>query len=347
MRPILLCFLFFSSGISKCLNAQSDSAINYLEKNSLYQQKFDGLPNSGSFVLVGKGPHWMATPPILGNNLAGWQFTQTAGSGTNSIFLVGTGSGTGQGIYSVGSTNSTDRALGTLASSAGISSIGIVLTNATGSVLNNISVSFTAEQWRKGGSGNKNTWLCKYKTGPANAFNLLPLLNFSSLQTSTGSATLNGNLGANQAVISQTLTINDWNPGEQLILKWEDTDEVGSDDLMAIDQFNFSANYKEPDPVKVEEIYSLSENPTNADTIQYGIRLSGNLSNLSNRNLAIKTTGLTDVKIVNVEGNGSAYTAKIYTGQGEGVIQMGISNDTTLSPNILNLPFFGPKLIHS
>lgn len=345
MRPILLCFLICSSGISNCLNAQNDSAINYLEKNSLYQQNFDGLPNSGSFVLVGKGPHWIASSPILGNNLTGWQFTQNAGSGSNSIFLVGTGSGAGQGTFSVGSTNSADRALGTLASSAGISSIGIVLMNATGSVLNNITVSFTAEQWRKGGSGNKNTWLCKYKTGHANklsttAFNLLPLLNFSSLQTSSGSATLNGNLAVNQSVISQTLTINDWNPGEQLILKWEDSDEVGSDDLMAIDQFNFSANYKEPDPIEVEAIYSLSENPTNADTIQYGIRFSGNLSNLSNRNLAIKTTGLTNVKIVDVEGNGSAYTAKVYTGEGEGVIQIGISNDTALFPNILNLPFF-------
>lgn len=345
MRPILLCLFIFLTGVPDSLNAQFDSSVNYLEKNSIYEQNFDGLPNLGSFTLIGKGPHWISSSPILGKNLSGWQFMQSAGSGANSIFLVGTGSSTSQGTYSVGSSNTTDRALGTLASSAGINSIGIVLTNSTGILLNTITVSFTAEQWRKGGSGNKNTWLCKYKTGSANELtanelNLLPSLNFSSLQTSTGSATLNGNNAANQVVISQTLSINDWKPGEQLLLKWEDTDEVGSDDLMAIDQFHFSANYKEPDPIKVEDIYSLAENPTNADTIQYGIRLSGNLNNLSIRNLALKTTGLTNVKLIQVEGSGSAYTAKVYTGQGEGVIQMGISNDTGLSPHLLYLPFF-------
>ncbi len=327
------------------LIAQSKIGIDYFQKNSLYQQNFDGLPHSGTYSLVGKGPHALSAAPILASNSLGWQCMQVAGTSANCNFLIGTGSSTSQGTYSVGSLNSSERALGTLASGAGISSIGVIFTNSSDQLLNNITISFNAEQWRKGGSGNRNTWLCKYKTGSfeqnnAGDLDLLPSLNFSSVQYSTGAATLNGNLPLNQALIHQTLSITDWKPGEQLILRWDDADETGSDDLMAIDQFSFSADYIPPPPVKIEEITSEANRPTNADTIQYFIKMDGNVQGLSTDNFSLNTVGLTQAKIINIEGSGSDYSAKVFTGQGTGLIQIGIVNNLHLEPNISNLPFY-------
>ncbi len=321
------------------------TGINYNTQNTVYSQNFDGLPSSGTFSLVGKGPTALSNPPINGLNLTGWQFLMASGTGTNSGFIVGTGSGTGSSVYSFGLSNATDRSLGMLASSTGIYSIGIVLTNTTGITLNTVSISFIAKQWRKGGSGNKNTWKCRYKTGSFNSTdqsNLVdePMLNFGSLQTSTGTATLNGNLPENQTTIQYTLSNIQWKNGEQLLIRWDDTDEVGSDDAMAIDQFSFSAKYNTPDPVPVNDIQSLANNPTNADTIQYAIKLGGNITGLSTSNFLLKSNGIQDAKLVSISGTGNDYTATVFTGKGEGFIQLGIVNDENLIPGLEGLPYF-------
>lgn len=325
--------------------SQSLAGINYSTQNSVYSQNFDGLPATGSFSLVGKGPIALSTAPINGVNLPGWQMMMVSGSGTNIGFLVGTGSGTGSSVYSFGLSNATDRSLGTLASSTGIYSVGIVFTNNTGITLNTATISFIAKQWRKGGSGNKNTWKCKYKTGVFNSIdqsNLVdePMLNFASLQTSSGTATLNGNLPENQTTINYTIQNIQWKNGEQLLIRWDDADEVGSDDAMGIDQFSFSAKYNAPNPVAINDIQSLASNPTNADTIQYAVKLGGNTTGLNTTNFQIRSTGISDAKLVSISGTGNDYTAAIYTGKGEGFIQLGIVNDNNLIPGLQGLPNF-------
>ncbi|TXT29670.1 MAG: hypothetical protein FD136_1815, partial [Chitinophagaceae bacterium] len=337
-------FLCFICGTGK-LWAQNTSPISYSQKNSLYTQNFDGLPATGSFSLTGKGVHYLPNTPISANNLAGWQFYQIGGSGANAAFGISTGTGTGQSVYSLGSSGNTERALGTLASGTGIYSVGVILTNNTGSTLNSINISFVAEQWRKGGSTNRNTWTCKYKTGVLehinqSTLNELPLLNFYSGLNTSGVATLNGNLPENQLTISKTLDIVDWKPGEQLVLRWDDADETGSDDIVAIDQFSFSADYKTPSPVAVNNIVSLSNSLTNADTIKYAIKLGGNIVGLTTNHFSIRSNGLMNTAITKIEGSGGDYTASVYTGKGSGLIQLGIVNDSNLIPSISNLPFY-------
>ena len=338
-------FFWLFNSYSSVLFAQPNPGIPYSQAMSIYQQNFDGLPVSGSFSLSGKGPHQLSAAPILAGNLAGWQFIQSGGSGANAVFLTGTGSGTGQGVYSVGSSGSTDRALGSMASGTGISSVGLIFTNTTGFTLNKISVALTAEQWRKGGSTNRNTWTCKYKTGILQDINVsgcseLAALNFYSPINTSGSGSLNGNLPEQQIQVNQSLEINEWKPGEQLVLRWEDADESGSDDLVAIDQFSFQAEYIPPPPVKINTILSLANNPTNADTIRYAILLGGNISGLSPANFSLKTNGLSKASILKVEGSLNEYNATIYTGEGMGMLQLGITNDSNLVPGIQDLPFF-------
>ncbi|HJV19633.1 MAG TPA: T9SS type A sorting domain-containing protein [Sediminibacterium sp.] len=345
MRLRKYCFLLFLAGKTIETPAQEATGTGYLQKNTIYRQNFDELPASGTYVLSGKGPHLLTSPPVGAGETDGWMFRQTGGTGSNAVFLVGSGTGTGQGVYSAGSPGSTDRALGTLASGSGNYSIGLVLINNTGAVLNSISVAFITEQWRKGGSGKPNRWTCKYKTGrmeqiDQDGLQELALLNFSSVVSSTGAGSLNGNLPANQAKISQTVRISNWNPGERLLLCWEDADESGSDDLVAIDQFEFSADYAEPEPVSVHEFLRLSAPATNADTIRYSIRFDGNISGLTTGNFSLQTTGLRNAAITRVEGSGTDYMATIFTGEGTGWLLPGIANDSNLVPGLQQVPFY-------
>ena len=167
-KAILFCLVSLINNPFNGWGQQIVSPILYTLPGATYFQNFDGLPITGSYTLQGKGPFNLSTTPINGNNLNGWQFLQIGGTGANGSFLASTGSSTGSGAISLGGSNQSDRALGTLASGSGIYGIGLILTNQTGISLNSITISFTVEQWRKGGSTNKNSWSFKYKTGSFN-----------------------------------------------------------------------------------------------------------------------------------------------------------------------------------
>jgi hypothetical protein len=218
----------------------------YTSPGSLYTQDFNGLPNTGSFSFTGKGPFNLSPAPLSAANCTGWQAWMKSGSNANLGFGISTGSSTGSNVYSLGSTGSTDRALGTLASGTGTYSLGIILTNQTGIPLNRCTISFTIEQWRKGGSGNTNTWSFQYSTGIINRIDQ-PVttaqteLDILSVISTTSAATLNGNFPENRKTVSFTIQNIHWKNGEQLLLRWDDTDETGSDDACGIDDFSFTA----------------------------------------------------------------------------------------------------------
>lgn len=255
--------LYFLLGVIPRISGQNNGIpIPYATAGSIYRQNFDSLPVSGTFTFTGKGPFWVDKAPLNANQLNGWQLLQITGSKLN--FSPGTGSGTGNAIYSLGSSGSTDRTLGSLSTSTGIYSFGVLLTNQTGQFLNSISIRFTAEQWRKGGSGNRNTWTFYYKTGNCSTIDESDLLfdsigNFNSPVATTGAGALNGNLPENQQTVSFQLENLLWKPGEQLLLRWNDADETGNDDAMGIDNFQLSAILSPQSPViSQEQVSQLS-----------------------------------------------------------------------------------------
>lgn len=220
--------------------------IVYSNPGSIYSQNFDSLPASGTFTLPGKGPYALQAAPFHLLSNSGWFFVQTAGTANQAAFNIGAGTATAHGIYSTGSGNSSERSLGSLSSSGGSYAFGVMLRNQTGKILNNISIQSRIEQWRKGGSGKKNTWICKIKTGKWDGMDTsgwvnFPEGNFSSILFSNGISALNGNLPEHQLNLSFQLTQLKWKPGELLLIAWLDPDEAGNDDLCAIDQFQFSA----------------------------------------------------------------------------------------------------------
>lgn len=246
MRSGFLFFLFLFTTTAKNWCQEMAASLTYTSPGSIYFQSFDGLPNSGTFSLNGKGPFNLNGAPFNVNSLNGWQILMTGGTNTAASFGISTGSSTGNGIYSLGHAGASDRALGSLSTSTGIYAFGLVITNTSGDLLNRITISFTAEQWRKGGSGNKNNWTGKYATGIFNNIqqnNLTdaPGLSFGSAVYSIGATSLDGNIASNQQKVTFLIDSIVWKNGEQLLLRWDDADEPGSDDAVGLDNFSLVA----------------------------------------------------------------------------------------------------------
>lgn len=346
MRPYIIRLMLLLLVANTTVYAQLGSPIQYAVKNGLYQQHFNDLPNGGSFTLTGKGPHGFSQSPFSIPGLTGWEFLHKSGSGSHAVFAQGAGTSTSSGIYSVGASSSSERALGSIAAGTGVYAFGVRLINQTGENLNKITGSFTAEQWRKGGSGNKNTWMGKYATGLLNSIdppNLLnhSSMNFSSIQFTIGAGSLNGNSPENQTTIQFTITGIDWKNGEELVLRWDDMDETGSDDLVAIDNFSFSADIDTSKQlVSIDSLFALAPKMSNADTILYSFKAGGDISGLSTTNFRLIAPGLSNAAITQISGTGNEYLIQVYTGLGEGKMVLGIDNNNNLIPGLTGLPFF-------
>lgn len=252
MSKYILLFLFLLCKTN--LQLAQVSPLPYQQAGSSLEQSFNGLPATGAFNLTGKGPHELTQLPAPITGLQGWYITQLAGSQPNINFSTSTGSATGSGVYSYGTSGNPNRALGSLAAGTGVYAFGLVLKNETGIILNRIQIRFLATQWRKGGSGNKNTWRFGYKHTDTMHFGADTLINehmfnLTSIHTGTGAATLNGHLPVNQVWMEDSITNIYWLPGQELVLQWADFDETGSDDAMAIDDFSFKAYQQASLPV--------------------------------------------------------------------------------------------------
>ena len=216
------------------------SSYPYPAINFVYTQNFSNLPVPSTYVsgITGKGPYFLGN---LHPGLQGLFIAQTSGSNAALNFTTSSGSNATNGIFSYGANNAANRGLGSLASSAGTYVFGISFTNKTSTVIDQFAIEFTVAQWRKGGSGKANEWTFLYHTsGTNNVLDTLTkkdtTLNFTSVQSSTGTAALNGLLTTNQQQKKDTLFNLQWKPGEQLILKWQDKDDIGNDDGMALQQ---------------------------------------------------------------------------------------------------------------
>lgn len=206
-----------------------------------YTQNFDGLGTTGST--------W--TDNVT---LTGW-YARTDLTSPIAAYGVNTGSTTAAGLYSfgvLGTNPAADRALGyaptnayTGASGTGKGYIGWRLKNNTGSTISSIQVTWTGEQWRRDNALAQNLTLF-YQTG-ATVTALLggtwttASSSFSSPQLSATALALDGNLPANRmAGITATITVTIL-PGQEIMLRWEDLNDSGSDHLLAIDDVTVNA----------------------------------------------------------------------------------------------------------
>jgi hypothetical protein len=202
-----------------------------------YTQNFDTLPSSGT-----------ANPWTDDSTLAGWYASETE-------IHEGTGSSTAGALYSFGAADSSERALGSLASgTTNTIYYGVLFHNTSGSPVVIDSIAFTGEQWRKSGVETVQTLELSYRqdSAPITSFSTgtwtdVPSGNFTSPIYSASSGELNGNAPANRANVSLNPLIL-LAPGEYVMIRWSDSDDTGADHGLAIDDLSVSWTLNAPLP---------------------------------------------------------------------------------------------------
>ncbi len=192
-----------------------------------YSQSFDSLISSGT------NQSW-----VNAETIPGWYATR-------ETINAGTGSSNSGSLYSFGTTEDTDRALGSVASN-GTNTIhyGARFFNDTDATISTLSISYIGEQWRNGGNTTQHQLNFAYQIGATDLtsgtwvdFDRLDFL--APIATSSGGA-LDGNNSDNRASVADTLTGFSLAPGEEIWLRWTDINESGSDHGLAIDNLQVS-----------------------------------------------------------------------------------------------------------
>ncbi|MGB4654142.1 MAG: choice-of-anchor J domain-containing protein [Bacteroidales bacterium] len=220
--------LFITFLVSLVISITSyGQAFSFVEGNLNYFENFDGLGPDGTTYLTG------------------WQGVRAAGSGTIGEALplkVTDGSANTGAVYNVGTTGSTERAMGTIGSNSTSPAFGANFTNSTGSTINKIDFSGFCEQWRTGTNSSVNevhkfeisfnaTDLLTGTWTEVSDFNLIEIVT-----NSTQSEALDGNAAENRQAISATVDNIEWLTGTDMWIRWTDDNAVGSDALLAIDE---------------------------------------------------------------------------------------------------------------
>lgn len=226
---------------SNVIEANTKAPTSYVELNAL-------APVTENFNYLTSGD-W-----VNGITAPGW-YAKTDATPTISTYAANTGTTTTGALYAFGveGTNPlSDRALGLIssnsftgASGTGKGYIGWRLKNNTGSTVNSLTVTWTGEQWRKENNAAAHTLNLYYQTGetvtdPTSGTWTSASSVFTSPITGATTATaLDGNAPANR-VADIVAVLSDLNlaDGQEIMLRWEDLNDAGSDHAMAIDDLS-------------------------------------------------------------------------------------------------------------
>jgi hypothetical protein len=306
----------------------SPSYIPYV--TGTYFQDFNTLPTTAiSYTTGGFGQagYHISSAPFNFTGATGWQITAISGSGSSDVKLANdNGSGSGGSGYNYGTTSSTDRSLGCLASGSYVGAIGAVLVNNGTEPLTSVTINYVGENWRRGGSGNPNKLLFAYKVGASNVgatgFTTVPSLDFTTPTAITGSsAAINGNDPTNRALVSATFTLdNNWMPGQTLTIRWLDVDESGTDDGLSIDSLSFVA-LGASTPLAQDSMISFSNVLTTSMDVNW---LNGDATS----HMVVINTSNSFTNPV----DGTGYSANnVYSGSGQQVVYNGSGSTVNVS----------------
>ncbi|MBV8037305.1 PEP-CTERM sorting domain-containing protein [Roseateles sp.] len=222
-------FLLASAGLMAALSAHA--TVSVTGPSFTYSQNFDSLPASGSVTFVND------------STLPGWSLYRS--NGTALTVTAGNGSNNGGGFYSFGTGTSSDRALGSVASSStGTMNYALALTNNSGAALAGFTLLYDGEQWRNG--GNTNVQSLTFDYGFGSSYSTVAWqsagagFNFNSLVNTATAGTVDGSSVGKTANIGGTVTTG-WAAGQTLWVRWTDIDDVGADHGLAIDNVRFNA----------------------------------------------------------------------------------------------------------
>jgi hypothetical protein len=181
---------------------------------------------------------------------SGWAIFEYGTSTTtvDNKYKGGNGNSNTGETYSLGTSGSTERALGSLASGSNIPSFGVTFTNNTNKTISSITINYKGEQWRAGQVGRTNVDSLRflYSTSATGLNDTLgtwtevaSLMFNTPNMTATTAAGIDGNATGNFTNKSGTITVS-IPAGGYIILKWLDKNIGGSDDALSIDDINIS-----------------------------------------------------------------------------------------------------------
>lgn len=217
-------FLIASVIIFGAGESSSQTAIN-LTPGLPYSQNFDALPSTlpGTTSMNNWGMDEATLDDLIGTN---------------------DGSSASAGIYSFGS--GTDRALGSIAQSLVEPMLyGLVFVNPNAYAVTSLTIQYTGEQWRFGGSTTDELVL-EYKLGAsgvsdAGTWTTVNALKFTSPVTTGTVGNLDGNTTSNRTTLTSTITVNI--PQNQTIwIRWRDQYSGATDNGLAIDDLTITPN---------------------------------------------------------------------------------------------------------
>ena len=228
-----------------------------------YTQNFDGITATGT------------TYP------AGWNGIRLAGSGTANqdlpLTVVAANSNSGA-VYNVGADGAADRAIGSLSSGSTVPAFGAAFKNTSGAAISQVQLAGKAEQWRSGSDATVDESLVfEYSTDATSlstgTWTTVPTLNILEFaKTTTTAGPLDGNAAANSAVITGSFPVA-WAAGATIWFRWKDTNDAGSDALLALDNFTLNKAVAPTIPTIGFGASSVTVDE-NAGTIQIPITLS-------------------------------------------------------------------------
>jgi hypothetical protein len=362
-----------ATNVSIPLSGNVTAPIVYISLTSTaqnsYTQDFDSLGTATvSGVISATSGVQASFGSAVSANLNGWYASKLSGTGTSPTgIFANDGSSNSGSVYNYGVSASSDRSLGTLASSSTIAGFGALIKNDTTQPLVGIQLSLTAKFWR---SSTNATNVLTFAYGVINGTTLTTsnfLTAADALQQAEGnivgpnpvatSAALNGNDPANQATISNLVIPAALQPGESLFIRWQDANEVGNDAGLAIDNVALTALTSLPPaaPVVTSGIISAtvgtalsySINATNSPTSY------GNTTALPDGLSLNATTGLisgtpttagnttTTVTATNSGGTGNATLTFLIAPAPNSPFDTWAGGSVTMTPQVLSLYAIG------
>ncbi|HVJ82964.1 MAG TPA: hypothetical protein VNC50_17985 [Planctomycetia bacterium] len=259
MRPRFTGRLAIILGLSAATFASAQTTPISISNATVYSQNFDTM---GTGLTPSYPTGWNGFKFSGGGSIPLGQFVNPETSdGQNN-------NGT---IYNAGSIGSTDRALGSLASGQITGGFGAVFRNDSGVTIteNFLTISFRAEQWRRGSSPNFEQWMFEYRVvsvgndinqTSSTGWTRVNALDMFEISNVGPTSNLNGNAVGNfQNIAPSTLAGLSWGAGDLLIIRWLDTDDGASDSLMAIDDLSLTYSLTPvPEPATLELFAGLA-----------------------------------------------------------------------------------------
>ncbi len=251
MSPRLLVFPLLLTGA-----LPASAAISVTGDGFTYSQSFDSLTRSTTAENWGNDANTTSTadsPRLVGLN--GWYAGSYGTGATTPQIRAGTGTNTAGSFYSFGSAATPgDRALGTLPSDGTAPTsmrIGARFVNNTGMTITGFTFTYTGEQWRKAqlATAVNNQYVVAYAVFDAG---LGSLENAGAYSGNISSATFNtpidggdnlgaaldGNASANRVTgLGGTIADLTVAPGQEIWLRWFDSNSSSADQGIAIDDF--------------------------------------------------------------------------------------------------------------